>query len=270
MAFRPPSLSCFNRNGESPSVIRGQNYTVHRLGGGVGEAHSISSTDETLFIFPEGGGELATAAETRRIPPRALVIAPAGTTNLRFGGSDRAYALTTGAGEMARGLAINAATYREPDPRVKQVGRPFEPVASRRDHLRVYPVDDIPFPAGNPRLKFLQTATMSVNWVEYDGPRDRTKLSPHAHDDFEQGSLAISGRFLHHIRAPWISDANQWRPDEHIEAASDSLLVIPPQLIHTTEGVGSGRHVLIDVFAPPRQDFIAKGWVHNAADYACP
>jgi hypothetical protein len=78
------------------------------------------------------------------------------------------------------------------------------------------------------------------------------------------------GRFLHHIRAPWISDANQWRPDEHIEAGADSLLVIPPQLIHTTEGVGSGRHVLIDVFAPPRQDFIAKGWVHNAADYACP
>jgi hypothetical protein len=28
--------------------------------------------------------------------------------------------------------------------------------------------------------------------------------------------------------------------------------------------------VLIDVFAPPRRDFIAKGWVANAADYAPP
>ena len=70
-----------------------------------------------------------------------------------------------------------------------------------------------------------------------------------------------------HIRTPWGSDANQWRDDEHIEASADSLLIIPPELLHTTEGVGVGRHILIDVFAPPRDDFIAKGWVHNAGDY---
>lgn len=46
------------------------------------------------------------------------------------------------------------------------------------------------------------------------------------------------------------------------------MMTVPVQLIHTTEGVGDGRHLLIDVFSPPRHDFIGKGWVANAADYA--
>jgi hypothetical protein len=45
---------------------------------------------------------------------------------------------------------------------------------------------------------------------------------------------------------------------------------VPLNLIHTSEGVGAGRHVLIDIFSPPRRDFISRGWVHNAADYEDP
>ena len=48
------------------------------------------------------------------------------------------------------------------------------------------------------------------------------------------------------------------------------MLVIPGELVHTTEGVGSERHLLIDVFAPPRRDFIGKGWVANSKDYEAP
>ncbi len=262
MAFRPASLTYFDSAAQTSAIIRGQNYTVRRFSPVRGEKNSISSTDETLFIFPDVGGELGTGADSCRIPPRAFAIAPAGTTDLRLDGPGRVYALTTGAAEPAP--AINAADYRSPDPRVKPVGARVAPVAG----LRVYAIDEIPFPAGNPRLKFLQTATMSVNWVDYDGPRNRTQLSPHAHDDFEQGSLAIAGAFVHHIRTPWSSDASEWRPDEHIDASPDSLLIIPPKLIHTTEGIGSERHILVDIFAPPRDDFIAKGWVNNAGDSA--
>jgi hypothetical protein len=46
--------------------------------------------------------------------------------------------------------------------------------------------------------------------------------------------------------------------------------VIPVHLVHTTEGIGDERHLLIDVFSPPRRDFIAKGWVANARDYEPP
>jgi hypothetical protein len=56
----------------------------------------------------------------------------------------------------------------------------------------------------------------------------------------------------------------------HKLAPSPSVLVIPPELIHTTEGVGLGHHLLIDIFAPPRRDFIAKNWVFNATDYRDP
>jgi hypothetical protein len=47
-------------------------------------------------------------------------------------------------------------------------------------------------------------------------------------------------------------------------------MVVPVHTIHTSAGVGPGHHLLIDVFSPPRADFIAKGWVANSADYAAP
>jgi hypothetical protein len=138
------------------------------------------------------------------------------------------------------------------------------------DAIRVFEIDRIDAPADNPRIKMFQSATMSINWVDYQGPRDRTALSPHAHGDIEQASLAAAGDFVHHLRVAWGKNANEWRDDQHLRAGSPSVLVIPPDVIHTTEGVGPGHHLLIDVFAPPRRDFIAKGWVANAGDYVDP
>ncbi len=265
MALRPASVSYFSQGQHGPSAVRGQNFIVQRFDGAGGQQHSITSSAEVLFMFAQGGGELATASGTHRVEPRSFAIAPPGKTDLRLDEPGQVFALTTGAAEPVWKQAINAGEYGTPDARVKPVQASG---ASAVPEVRIHPVDQIPFPPGNPRLKFLQTATMSVNWVEYEGPRNRAQLSPHAHADFQQGSLAIAGNFIHHIRTPWGSDANQWRDDEHIEASADSLLIVPPELVHTTEGVGDGRHILIDVFAPPREDFIAKGWVHNAGDYA--
>jgi len=36
------------------------------------------------------------------------------------------------------------------------------------------------------------------------------------------------------------------------------VLVTPPKLIHTSEGIGDGRHILVDIFAPPREDFLTR------------
>lgn len=270
MTLCPTSLSYFSQSAHSVGSVRGQNFTVHRFAHASGPAQCITSSDEILFIFPDAAGELVTAGASHQIPPRALVIAAPGTVEVRLHHPGRAYALTTAASVPLPELAVNAARYQRPDQRVKPLNHApaLGPAALQREQVRVYPIEQIPFPAGNPRLKLLRTATMSINWVDYDGPRDRTKLSPHAHADFEQGSLAIEGNFIHHIRTPWASDANQWQADQHIEAAADSVLIIPPELIHTTEGVGQGRHILIDIFAPAREDFIAKGWVHNADEYA--
>ncbi|MBI1622742.1 cupin domain-containing protein [Aquamicrobium zhengzhouense] len=131
----------------------------------------------------------------------------------------------------------------------------------------IYDMDRLQPPADNPRLKMLQTDAMSINWVHYQGPRDRTKLSPHSHADFSQGSLALEGNFIHHLRTPWSKNANEWRADVHVDAASPSLATIPPTVEHTTEGVGDGPHLLVDLFHPARADYIAKGWMLNANDY---
>ena len=53
-----------------------------------------------------------------------------------------------------------------------------------------------------------------------------------SHDDFEHGSLAIHGRFLHHLRVPWGPDATQRCDDLHLDASAGSLTIMPPDPQH--------------------------------------
>jgi quercetin dioxygenase-like cupin family protein len=256
-ALREPALVEFGGKDARPTTIEGVNFAISQLAGENGARLAFHSDGETIFIAPDCSISLEQAGRQAQAKARSVAIAPPGATSLAFHGKGRVFALTS---KNADGAT---------DPRVAAVGTPF---AREGDALAiaVFAIDEMPFPPGNPRLKFLQSATMSINWVEYDGPRDRRKLSPHAHKQFEQGSLAIAGSFVHHIRTPWTEDAGAWRDDLHIAAGAGSVLVIPPELVHTTEGIGPEKHILIDVFAPVRRDFIAKGWVHNAAAYRDP
>ncbi|MGG6894875.1 MULTISPECIES: hypothetical protein [Rhizobium] len=267
MILRPVSLSYFSKDPARRSVIRGQNFSVECVRGANATEHMIHSDRETILILAESAATLITDFETVDVASRSIAIAPAGTLRLRLPQAARCFVLTTGRTDIDPRDIINASDYDTLDERVLPVVKPMERLAKDAKRVHTYQVDEVPFPDGNPRLKFFQSETMSINWVEYDGQRDRTKLSPHAHEDFEQGSLAIAGDFMHHIRTPWASNAEHWRDDQHIKASAESMLIIPPELIHTTEGVGTGQHILIDVFAPPRTDFIAKGWVFNASDY---
>lgn len=267
---REASFCRLGDSGEGPGTRhrrgRGQNFLVDWI-----ETHGrpdgcdFVSSDETLLLLPEAGATLQRDGQRLEAPGRSVCILPPGRFRVELGARGLAIALRTGSPGAEATASLNAGAYSAPNPRVAPLGPAWRRTGS--PGIAVIEVDRLARASGRPRLKMLQSETMSINWVEYEGVRDRTQLSPHSHDDFEQGSLAVFGHFLHHLRTPWGPDATAWRDDVHMPAPEGSLTVIPPGVIHTTEGVGEGRHLLIDIFAPVRQDFVTKGWVANASDY---
>jgi hypothetical protein len=246
-------------------TVLAQNFCVQWCEGTTG--YAIESRDEALLFVVD---PIAVIGHIDRVavPAKSLVILPPGRHSIEGGKEAKAIVMATDRRNMQRDAAVNGINMAR-DSRVVAVGQPFVR-CQNESRILVYPMDDIVPPAGNPRLKIFQSSTMSVNYVEYDGPRARNALSPHAHKDFEQVTLAVQGPYVHHLREVWGPDADLWREDVHIRAEPATLLLIPPTVIHTTEGVGNEQHILLDIFAPPRRDFIAKGWVLNAEDYVDP
>jgi hypothetical protein len=249
-------------------TVRGQNFLIEWFEASQATTLGFASGHETIVMLFGMAGKLSGEGLDADAPRRSVSVIPAGRYEISLQGAGHGCILSTDR-QDAPPAALNATSYRTPDSRVAAIGPAWTRVGNART-IQVFEIDKIKAPADNPRLKMFQSATMSINWVDYDGPRDRTALSPHSHADFEQASLAVAGDFIHHLRVTWGKNANAWRDDEHKVAGSPSVLVIPPDLIHTTEGVGEGHHLLIDIFAPPRRDFIARNWVHNAGEYRDP
>jgi hypothetical protein len=260
------------RAGNRHWLVRARNFVVEWVELGAGTAGFAFQCDhEALLIFPGTGGAVRSAvdgAAAQPVPGQSVCIVPPGRHDVSAAQAGICIVIASQRPDLAGRPVLHTQAYAEPDPRVAPIGRPWRRRGSHR--LEVLALADIQAPADKPRLKMLQTETLSVNLVEYEGVRDRSALSPHSHADFEQGSLAIAGNFVHHLRVPWIADANLWRDDEHLAAPSPSLLVIPAGMVHTTEGTGGGFHFLMDIFSPPRADFIGKGWVFNSSSYDPP
>lgn len=248
---------------------RGQNFDVTLLlADRDGAIFDTESADETMLLVLDGPITITGAKASAAPPARSVCILPPGRWQLRPSAGTSCVVLRS-LREGAAAPALNQSAYAERDPRIAPVGSPYVPLRAGGE-IRVIAIDAIAAPKDKPRLKMLQSATLSINWVEYEGPRDRTALSPHSHAAIEQGSLGIAGDFIHHLRVQWGENAQLWQEDRHARLASPSLMVVPVGLVHTSEGVGAGHHLLIDVFSPPRADFIAKGWIANAGDYAAP
>ena len=194
----------------------------------------------------------------------ALVVVPAGTSAVDAASSTTVMRVFTARCDQQMRRAVNHAAGA--DPRAVPLPEP----AGAGDGIRVHRLRDIPGEVG--RLgRIFQTASLMVNWFPvHEGPRDTELLSPHSHADFEQMSVTLAGDYIHHLRVPWTPRMSEWRDDEHVQVGSPSMTLIPPTVVHTTRAVGPGPHTLIDVFAPPREDFLAKGWVLNAGEYQGP
>lgn len=249
-------------------LTRGQNFLVAYTEAKSGAAlERAGHPDEYVLMLPDRDTPATVEAgdDRREVSGYSLVVVPPGDSRVTLPSGGRAVRITTTrAGDLAA-LCANAEAYREPNPVIP----PFEPWPAPADgyRIRVYSLDVPPEPGRFGRI--FRCSTLMVNVLDPQmGPRDTARLSPHHHDEFEQGSLALDGAFTHHLRWPWTTNLDNWREDQHALCRSPSLTVIPPPAIHTSRGMEEGLNQLVDIFAPPREDFSNQaGWVLNADEY---
>lgn len=250
---------------------RGQNFLLaySRVEAGA-ELTRLHQADEYVLLLPDAASRVVVQAngEQQEIDGFTITMIPPGDSRITVReGGQLIRLFSTRSADLAA-LADNAATYDTPNPNVPPFQPWPDPVGGYRIRSYTLDVADEPGRFG----KIFRCTTFMVNiFPPQIGPRDPAKLSPHQHDDFEQGSLAVGGTYIHHLRWPWTANLADWRDDEHVSCGSPSLCVIPPKVIHTSAAVDPEVNLLIDIFSPPRKDFSdMAGWVLNAADYPQP
>jgi mannose-6-phosphate isomerase-like protein (cupin superfamily) len=281
MSLLPSQIAVADRHYQRPAralpgescpswVTRGAHFIVVVSRVRDGDELARDNPDEFVTLLPETETVSATfeaAGATLRAEPDSLVVVPPGPSRLRVHGEGLLVRVfSTDAADLLA-LADNAAAYAVPNPTVAPlVAWPDPPAGFRLRHYRL-----AEYVKGDSNMRVFRTTKLMINpLLKRPVPRDVRKLSPHTHADFEQGSLALSGTYVHHLRYPWGPDMTQWREDEHVEMASPSLLVVPPLVVHTSRNIGDAPGYLVDIFAPPRVDFSRKGVVCNADDYPMP
>lgn len=252
--------------------VRGQTFVVAHSQARAGERiERTGQPDEYVVLFPDAGAtaEIVSGTDKTTVTDQSVVVVPAGDSHIEVRSDTTVVRLFSNRSTDLVGLCRNRSAYAEPDLNVAPFAPWPDPVDGPR--IRVYPVADHPYEQGR-FGRIFRCSTFMVNVFDADfGPRDTANLSPHHHDDFEQCSLTVAGRFIHHIRTPWTRNLADWRPDEHAEVSSPSVTLIPPPAEHTSRSVGQGVNQLIDIFCPPRLDFSERpGWVLNADEYPLP
>lgn len=250
---------------------RGQNFIVGYADALAGaEFPRLDQPDEYVVLSPDASVELEIewGGRTQAVAGSSIAFVPAGASRIRVIKPGRFILMfTTGSTDICK-QCVNAESYAQPHPNIPPFEAWPEPPAGHK--VRVYSLD---VPEEEGRFgRIWRCTTFMINVLPpQNGPRDVTKLSPHHHDSFEQGSFALDGAFTHHVRWPWTANLNAWREDDHEYCDSPSLAVIPPPAIHTSRGMAEGLNQLIDIFSPPRVDFsLKKGWVLNADEYPMP
>lgn len=250
-------------------VARGSNFVVT-----VSEAEPgavlarIGQRDEYMVFLTDATATIQAGDEVVQAESETLSIVPPGDSKITTRHGGQVICIFSSEAHDLLAIAGNARDYDEPNPDVAPLA-PW-PAPKEGFKLRNYRIADFTKEDSNMRI-FRCTNLMLNVLTPRMVARDVRKLSPHSHADFEQGSLAIKGRWTHHLRYPWGSDMTTWRDDEAIEVGSPSLTVIPPKVIHTSRNTNDGGAWLLDIFSPPRLDFaLEAGKVANEADYPLP
>lgn len=262
-ALGPPQVTA--ADGSATWLTRARTFVVALSQVSAGSVLAREDNADEYMVFVREGTTATVRAGAEQVEVDGvgdvLVIVPPGASEVRMHRagwvtrifSHRAADLAAAAGNAAHQPVAAADAPPPPPPGGFRL---------RRYLLALYVKPD------SPARPFRSTNLMVNAFVPRDFRRDVRRMTPHAHDDFDQASLALQGRFVHHIRYPWTADMTRWRDDEHHAVGSPSVIVIPARSIHTSQDTGTGWAQLVDIFSPPRADFAEKpGWVCNEADY---
>ena len=232
-----------------------------------------ANPEEYMVILPPGGASATIEADGQIIDakPDSLTIVPPGASRITATSKGLVARVLSKASADIMALAWNSDTYADGAPELAPPD--LWPMPHDGYRLRHYPLAQYAKPGGEriqPRV--FRSTNMLVNlFVHYQTRRDTTQLSPHWHDDFEQASLTLNGRWVHHMRYNWGPDLSSWQPDEHGEMGTPSVVIIPATVVHTSRDVGDEETSLYDIFCPPRLDFARKkGFVINESEYPLP
>ncbi|MDF0600455.1 hypothetical protein P1J78_06915 [Psychromarinibacter sp. C21-152] len=256
-------------------ITRGGNFAVCYSEVEPGAVLELDSPEEYMAILPPDGTEATFEAggETVEAGADSLTIVPPGPSKITARTKGVIARIVSKANADVMAKAINADVYADGGPELAPVDLWPEPVGGYR--LRHYPLAQHIDPDG-PRIqpRCFRSTNMLVNlFGYYTTRRETTGLSPHWHDDFEQASLTLKGRWIHHMRYNWGADLSQWVPDDHGEMGTPSVIIIPARAIHTSRDIGPDgpESSLYDIFCPPRLDFALKpGFCLNEDEYPLP
>lgn len=272
VSFEPAAEQLEFGGGSRSWAARGQNVIVEYSILQAGDVlEGADEPDESVVLAPHDhvAIEVTWQGCTESLESRGVIAVPPGRCTVTARARSEVIRLTTPADATRAASAINADDYRTPRAGTAPLTLWPQPRGDAR--LRRYALRDA---IGDPARfgNIYRTRAFMINFLHPDvAPRDPDRLSPHVHADFEQLSFVVSGTYVHHIRTPWTPRSSTWRPDIHRRIGAPSVTIIPPGAIHTSQSVGGGVNALIDIFAPPREDFSARpGWVLNAADYPAP
>ncbi len=247
-------------------ITRGANFVIAITRARAGTRLAVSGVpDEHFVLLPDAGARILLDGKATEIPANHLLIVPPGNAELVAAGPGLVVRCFCARTRDLLARAGNASAYADPCPQVAPIVDGPPPVGGFA--LKSY--DLAAGLAEGDKTRVYRSSNLMINILrERHEARDPRGMSPHSHADFEQGSITLRGLHVHHLRTPWVPDMSVWRPDEAVEVGCPSVTVIPPQIIHTTRNLGDGPALLVDLFCPPRADFMGRpGMVRNAAEY---
>ncbi len=264
----PPQMT--EPAGTKTWLTRGANFVValSKVTDAAVLARADNPDEYMVLLSPGVSASIRAGDASIEAPAESLTIVPPGRSSVATKGAGYVARVFSSRASDLASSAANAALYAQGAAEVAPLAPWPDPPGGFR--LRNYVLREYE----NPKLfgRLFRSSNLMINIFDRKTVRrDPRQLSPHSHADFEQASLTLEGKFVHHLRVPWTANRETWKEDEHVEFDSPSVLIIPAGVIHTTQDVGEGITWLIDIFAPPRMDFSLKPeLVRNEAEYPMP